>query len=118
VVVEVVFVVVDADIELVCTSADGLSVGVGTTDITGCHYRLTPVLNTQNAKGKRGAPRRNKTAGGPVPHAEEQQQARQYRPENSRAERYVPTPNRTARIATTASRTLNDVDAPAPPTQS
>ncbi|MFQ3283475.1 MAG: hypothetical protein ACI944_000178, partial [Natronomonas sp.] len=30
-------------------SSDGLSVGLGTTDITGRQYRLTPVLNTQNA---------------------------------------------------------------------
>jgi hypothetical protein len=31
--------------------ADGLSVGMETTDITGRHYRLTPVLNTPNATG-------------------------------------------------------------------
>jgi hypothetical protein len=28
------------------TPSDGLSVGLGTTDITGRHYRLKPVLNT------------------------------------------------------------------------
>jgi len=33
-------------------SSDGLSVGLEATDITGRHYRLTPVLNTQNATGK------------------------------------------------------------------
>jgi len=31
--------------------ADRLSVGLQTTDVTGRHYRLTPVLNTRNATG-------------------------------------------------------------------
>jgi len=33
------------------SSADGLSVGLESTDITGRHYRLKPVLNTRNVTG-------------------------------------------------------------------
>jgi hypothetical protein len=33
------------------TSSDGRSVDLELTDITGRHYQLTPVLNTQNATG-------------------------------------------------------------------
>jgi BRCT domain type II-containing protein len=34
------------------TSSEGSFVELKRTDITGCHYRLTPVLNTQKATGR------------------------------------------------------------------